>query len=63
MTNELGEARDIKDERDSEEYFAMCKAIYDEMEPECAPWKPSIHVIHREAMRRLREKYKSACCD
>ena len=52
MTAEV--RRDLKQERDDEAYFAMCKAVYDEMEVECAPWRPDGHAVHKEALRRLR---------
>jgi hypothetical protein len=63
MTNELGERRDLKEERDHEEYLAMCDQVRDEMvmAAEYEGFQPNSGNVHREAMRRLREKYESAC--
>ncbi len=63
MTNELGERRDLVEERDSIEYQAMLATVYDEMVPECEPWLPSWRDVHEEAMKRLRDKYESACAE
>jgi hypothetical protein len=56
MTNELGERRDLKEELESEEYQAMCQKIREEW------WPMTIDQlsIHREAMRRLKDKYEQA---
>ena len=63
MTNELGERHDLAKERDSIEYQAMLAMVYDEMVLECDPWLPSWRDVHEEAMKRLHEKYESACAE
>ncbi len=66
MTNELGERRDLKDEREHEEYEAMCEQVEAEMiatATECGfpGLAPDGMAVHAEALRRLRKKYESAC--
>jgi len=61
MTNELGEARDLAEERDHEEYLQMCATVRREFAPGYAPFKVDEMVVHLEAMRRLKAKYESAC--
>lgn len=66
MTNDLGERRDLADERDEIEYKAMCdtvraEAIADAEEHGYVCHRPNEACVHREAMRRLKEKYESAC--
>jgi hypothetical protein len=61
MTNELGERRDLSDERDSEEYQAMLDTVAEEWAPAYAPFKPDGRAVHAEAMRRLKAKYESSC--
>jgi hypothetical protein len=58
MTTDPGERRDLKDERESEEYQAMLETVAHEF----ASRRGYIgRDIHTEAMRRLKAKYKSAC--
>lgn len=54
MRNQLGESRDLKEERDSEEYQEMCRKVREEW----APFTLDGASVHREAMRRLKEKYQ-----
>lgn len=67
MTNDLGERRDLADERDSEEYNAVYNEVYDEMCGYFFDWereagaKPDGERVHEETMRRLKAKYESAC--
>jgi hypothetical protein len=58
MTNELGERRDLSDERDSEEYQAMLDTVAEEWAPAYAPFKPDWRAVHAEAARRMMEKYQ-----
>lgn len=59
MANELGESRDLKDERDSATYAAMSEKVEAEMWQawracgEMRGAEPSDLAIHKEAMRRL----------
>lgn len=62
MTNDLGERRDLADERESIEYQAMCAEVEAELRAfatECGfpDDKPDGRHVHEEAMRRLRAKY------
>lgn len=61
MTNELGEARDLKDERDHEEYVEMLETVRKEWAPGYAPFQLDGYAVHLEALRRLKAKYESAC--
>jgi len=66
MTNELGEARDLADERDSEEYLAMYAEVEEEIKESARKTGdddliPAGCIVHQIAIRRLREKYESAC--
>lgn len=57
MTNDLGERRDLADERDSELYQAMLEKVREEWAPEYEPFEPDGRAVHAEAMRRLNAKY------
>lgn len=59
MTNDLGERRDLAEERDSEEYQEMVRAVWIEWSEELAslPFSPDSLSVHLEAIRRLKEKY------
>lgn len=61
MTNDLGERRDLVDERDSEEYQAMCDTVREEWTVPNSPFPPYEYCVHAEAMRRLKAKYENAC--
>lgn len=62
--NQLGEARELKDERDSEAYQAMLETVSAEMWEawrvcgSMAGAEPSGLQIHNEAMRRLKRNQK-----
>lgn len=49
------EVADEKRERDDEAHFDMLKTVAEEMEAECAPWRPDGRAVHEEAMRRLKQ--------
>lgn len=49
------EVADDKRDRDDEAYFDMLKTVAEEMEAECAPWRPDGRAVHAEAMRRLKK--------
>lgn len=52
--NQLGEARDLKEERDSEAYQAMLETVREDWTALGVPFKPGELAVHREAMRRLK---------
>lgn len=54
MRNQLGEARDLKEERDHELYLDMCHKVRQEFAPAYAPYKVDDTTVHLEAMRRLK---------
>jgi len=56
MTNRnlLGEARDLKDEADSEAYQAMLETVRKEWTVPGSKIKPYEYSVHAEAMRRLK---------
>lgn len=55
------ERRDIQVERVCEEYEAMLETVHEEFTLRDEPFKPNSMAVYAEAMRRLREKYESAC--
>lgn len=57
MRNQLGESRDLKEERDHNEYVDMLETVRKEWAPAYAPFQPDGYSVHLEAMRRLKEKY------
>lgn len=60
MTNDLGERRDLADERDSEEYQAMFEQVKFDLNKVALFWghkSPDGARVHEETMRRLKEKY------
>lgn len=56
--SQLGESRDLADERDSELYQAMLEQVREEWAPEYEPFEPDGRAVHAEAMRRLRKDSK-----
>lgn len=59
MTNDLGERRDLANERDSEEWWAMYDTV--QAEKEAAGTCDAPRTIMAEVDRRLKAKYESAC--
>lgn len=66
MTNDLGERRNLDEERESEEYQAMYYQVEAEIKESARKTGdddlvPAGCIVHQIVMRRLKAKYESAC--